>query len=97
MTLYETIFTRRQVRNYLNSPVPEDCLSGILACVSQSEQLSGQHADFKLLPAAEVSANQGASHYLLAFCDNMNCHKKEEAFGHAQCAESLYSCNFWPM
>ena len=70
MTLYETIFTRRQVRNYLNSPVPEDCLSDILACVSESEQLSGQHADFKLLPAAEVSANQGASHYLLAFCDS---------------------------
>ncbi len=70
MTLYETIFTRRQVRNYLNSPVPKDHLDHILACASGAEQLTGQHADFKLLPAPEVSANQGASHYLLAFCDS---------------------------
>ena len=70
MTLYETIFTRRQVRNFLNAPVPKDCLDHILACASKAEQLTGQHADFKLLPAAEVSANQGASHYLLGFCDN---------------------------
>ena len=70
MTLYETIFTRRQVRNYLNSPVPKDRFDHILAFVSEAEQLASQCADFKLLPAAEVSANQGASHYLLAFCDN---------------------------
>ena len=70
MALYETIFTRRQVRNYLNSPVPKDRLDHILACATEAEQLTGQHADFKLLPAAEVSANQGASHYLLGFCDN---------------------------
>lgn len=70
MTLYETIFTRRQVRNYLNSPVPKDRLDHILAFVSEAEQLASQCTDFKLLPAAEVSANQGASHYLLAFCDN---------------------------
>ena len=70
MALYETIFTRRQVRNYLNSPVPKDRLDHILACAAEAEQLTGQHADFKLLPAAEVSANQGASHYLLGFCDN---------------------------
>lgn len=59
MTLYETIFTRRQVRNFLNSPVPKDHLDHILACATEAEQLTGQHADFKLLPAAEVSANQG--------------------------------------
>lgn len=70
MTLYETIFTRRQVRNYLSPPVPKDSLEHILAYASTAEQLTGQHADFKLLPAAEVSANQGASHYLLGFCDN---------------------------
>lgn len=70
MTLYETIFTRRQVRNYLNSPVPKDHLDQILACASGAEQLTGQHADFKLLPAAEVSTNQNASHYLLGFCGN---------------------------
>ena len=70
MTLYETIFTRRQVRNYLNSPVPKERLDHILACAAEAEQLTGQHADFNLLPAAEVSANQGASHYLLTFCDS---------------------------
>lgn len=70
MTLYETIFIRRQVRNYRNSQVPEESLERILACVSETEQLTGQHADFKLLPAKEVAADQGASHYLLAYCDS---------------------------
>lgn len=52
MTFYETIFTRRQIRNYLDSPVSKDRLDHILACASEAEQLTGQHADFKLLPAA---------------------------------------------
>ena len=39
MTLYETIFTRRQVRNFLNSPVPKDRLDHILACAAEAEQL----------------------------------------------------------
>ena len=30
MALYETIFTRRQVRNYLNSPVPKDRFDHII-------------------------------------------------------------------
>ncbi len=41
MTLYETIFTRRQVRNYLNSSVPKDRLDHILACAAEAEQLTG--------------------------------------------------------
>ncbi len=70
MTLYETIFARRQVRNYLNTPVLKDQLELILTCVSEADQLTGQHAAFKLLPAAEVASGQKASHYLLAYCDN---------------------------
>mgnify|MGYP007025229580 CR=1 FL=1 len=46
---------------YGGIPVLKDQLELILTCVSEADQLTGQHADFKLLPAAEVSANQGAS------------------------------------
>lgn len=70
MTLYETIFARRQVRDYLDLPVPKNSLNQILACASKAEQLAGQRADFKLFPASGVSADQDASHYLLAYCNS---------------------------
>lgn len=69
-TLYETIFTRRQVRNYLAGPIEDGILNGISKCAAEAEQLTGQHGEFKLVSAAEVSANHGASHFLLGYCDS---------------------------
>lgn len=69
-TLYETIFTRRQVRNYLAGPIEDGILNGLSKCATEAEQLTGQHGEFKLVSAAEVSANHGASHFLLGYCDS---------------------------
>lgn len=69
-TLYETIFIRRQVRNYLGGSIEDGILNGISKCAAEAEQLTGQHGAFKLVSAAEVSANHGASHFLLGYCDS---------------------------
>lgn len=69
-TLYETIFIRRQVRNYLGGSIGDGILNGISKCAAEAEQLTGQHGAFKLVSAAEVSANHGASHFLLGYCDS---------------------------
>ena len=68
-TLYETIFTRRQVRQFLPAPLPADTLRKIEQCVQEAGHLHGQRAGFRLVPAAEVSSKQGAPHYLMAYCD----------------------------
>lgn len=67
-TLYETIFIRRQVRNYLGGSIEDSVLNDISKCVAEAEQLAGQHGGFKLVSAAEVSSNHGASHFLLGYC-----------------------------
>lgn len=69
-TLYEAIFIRRQVRNYLGGSIEDGILNGISKCAAEAEQLTGQHGAFKLVSAAEVSANHGASHFLLGYCDS---------------------------
>ena len=67
-TLYETIFIRRQVRNYLGGSIEDSVLNDISKCVAEAEQLTGQHGGFKLVSAAEVSSNHGASYFLLGYC-----------------------------
>ena len=69
MILYETIFTRRQVRSFTDAAPDTQVLDDILTCVQEAEQISGQHARFELVSASEVSGDQGASHYLLSFCE----------------------------
>ncbi len=59
MTLYETIFTRRQVRNYPNSPVPKDRLDHILAFVSE--------ADGKTAISAIPKSNDGKFHIEITY------------------------------
>ena len=68
MTLYDTIFTRRQVRKFRNEPLDKAVLENILLCVSQAEHLGGQNASFELVSGGEVSGGPGAPCYLLAFC-----------------------------
>lgn len=69
-TLYETIFTRRQVRKYANIPLLDGIPERIEECAVQADQLAGQHGTFKIVPAVEVSVNHGASHFLLGYCDD---------------------------
>lgn len=67
MTLYETISTRRQVRKFNMIPIQRQKLQSILNCVSEADQLSGQHTEFELVSADEVNGAV-APHYLLSYC-----------------------------
>lgn len=69
MTLYETIYTRRQVRKFNNTKLEKQTLEDILKCVSESEQLAEQHARFEIVSAGDVSGGS-APHYLLSYCDD---------------------------
>lgn len=68
MTLYDAIFTRRQVRKFRNNPLEKAVLEDILLCVSHAEHLGGQNTSFELVSGGEVSGGPGAPCYLLAFC-----------------------------
>lgn len=68
MTQYETIFKRRQVRQYSQSPLEPSLLHSILDCAVSASQLAGQKAVVKLASADEVDGGQ-APHYLLSYCD----------------------------
>lgn len=70
MTLYETIFVRRQVRQFTNAPLEKQILEDILRCVSEADQLSGQHAKFEIASAEAVSGGGSAPHYLLSYCND---------------------------
>lgn len=69
MTLYETIYARRQVRKFNNTQLEKQTLEDILKCVSDSKQLDGQHARFEIASAEDVSGGS-APHYLLSYCDD---------------------------
>jgi hypothetical protein len=70
MTLYEAIFTRRQVRQFNNAPLEKQILEDILRCVSEADQLAGQRASFEIASADTVSGGGSAPHYLLSYCDD---------------------------
>ena len=68
MTLYETIFVRRQVRKYdplLERQIPEEILKYVL----ETRQFAGQQAKFTLASAEDVSGGPAAPYYLLSYCD----------------------------
>ena len=69
MTLYETIFSRRQVRNYLSTPIDSKTQEDILDFARKAEQLDGETVQLQIVPADQVSGGQGASCYLLAYCE----------------------------
>jgi nitroreductase len=66
MTLYETIFIRRSVRQYDKSPLGESALSEIRGVLDRAEQLPGQFARFEI---ANADALKGcaAPHAILAY------------------------------
>ncbi len=68
MTLYETIFVRRSVRQYDQSPLDEHTLDGIRQYLADTARMEGQHAAFKIVTADEVSGG-AAPYYILGYCD----------------------------
>jgi nitroreductase len=66
MTLYETIFVRRSVRQYDKTPLAESSLSEIREVLDRAEQLPGQSARFEI---ANADALKGcaAPHAILAY------------------------------
>lgn len=69
MTLYETIYARRQVREFLNTPLEQKLENEILHFAREAEQLEGQCVTLKMVPASQVSNSQGAPCCLLAYCE----------------------------
>ncbi|WP_313180854.1 nitroreductase family protein [Lacrimispora sp.] len=72
MTLYETIFVRRQVRKYNKAPLEKKTLENILQYATEADQLVGQYAKFEIASADAVNNGQSAPYYLLSYCDDSN-------------------------
>jgi nitroreductase len=66
MTLYETIFIRRSVRQYDSSPPDETSLSKIRQVLDSAKQLSGQSARFEIANASQLKGC-AAPHAILAY------------------------------
>jgi nitroreductase len=69
MSLYETIFTRRSVRQYEKEPLTEDELADIQATLDGVTQISGQTARFEIVNADKLKGGFGAPHAILAHAD----------------------------
>ncbi|MDR2854891.1 MAG: hypothetical protein LBV40_01880 [Methanomicrobiales archaeon] len=70
MTLYETIYVRRQVRKFNMTPLEQQTVDEILNFVSEADQLAGQHARFEIASANDVSGGKPAPHYVVSYCDD---------------------------
>lgn len=68
MTLYETIFQRRQVRKFEKEPLEQDTLDKIMDFISQADQLEGYPVSFELLSDREMTGAT-APHYLVSYCE----------------------------
>jgi nitroreductase len=69
MSLYETIFTRRSVRQYDNTPLREAELADIQAALDAMLQMPGQSARFVIVSAAGIKS-VNAPYAILAYCEN---------------------------
>ncbi|MDR3337622.1 MAG: hypothetical protein LBT16_10500 [Treponema sp.] len=69
MTLYETIFTRRSVRQYDKAPLDSTALSTVREVLDNAKQLPGQSARFDIL-TANFLKRCPAPQAILAFADN---------------------------
>ncbi len=68
MTLCETIYARRQVRDFKEEPLDAEMLENIRQYVAETNQLTGQQARFEIVPAEAVNGGSNAPHYLLSYC-----------------------------
>ncbi len=71
MTLYETIFKRRQVRKFEKEPLEQDTLDQIMDFVNRADQLENQRVSVELLPGREMNG-AAAPHYLVSYCEPGN-------------------------
>jgi hypothetical protein len=69
MDLYETIFTRRSVRQYDLQPLSSELLDEIKAYIGSLQQLVDQKARFEIVSSG-VSGGSKAPHYILAYCED---------------------------
>ncbi|MDR0852191.1 MAG: nitroreductase [Clostridiales Family XIII bacterium] len=69
MTLYETIFTRRSVRQYEKEPLDAVALSEIEKYLEDAPQLAGQTAQFEIASADKLKG-VAAPHAILAYSDD---------------------------
>lgn len=67
MTLYETIFMRRSVRSYDETPLDESAIADLRAFLDATKPMDGQTARFEIVGADKVK-NTAAPHYILAYC-----------------------------
>lgn len=70
MTLYETIYQRRQIRKFSETRLDQQTLNLIREFLEQTECLSGQQGRFEIVPADRVNGNQGAPYYILSYCES---------------------------
>lgn len=70
-TLYQTIMTRRSVREYDMTPLTEAELADIQQFVAATTPLPRQKATIELVSSQEVK-DKHAPHYLLAYCETSN-------------------------
>lgn len=70
MTLYEAIYSRRQVRKYNSDPLEKQVIQDIFNCVTEADQLTGQNAVFEIVSVEAVNGGNGAPHFLLGSCDD---------------------------
>ncbi|GHU51157.1 nitroreductase [Clostridia bacterium] len=69
MSLYETIFTRRSVRQYDQSPLTEAELAEVEAVLNSIKQLPGQTGRFVLVNADQLKGTS-APHAILTHCED---------------------------
>lgn len=67
MNLYQTMFTRRSVRQYEKDRLNAETLSAIQAYINETKQFDGQNARFKVVTGEEANINH--PYAILAYCD----------------------------
>jgi hypothetical protein len=67
MSLYDTIFKRRSVRNYTNVPLNDDVIGKIKEHIEGIEQLNGYRTRLEILTGQQIGGS--ASHYVVAYCE----------------------------
>jgi nitroreductase len=69
MTLYETIYARRSVRQYEEAPLEAELLSGVREYLDELQQLPGQSARFEIVDKGSLKGGS-APYAILAFSED---------------------------
>ncbi|MDR1400398.1 MAG: hypothetical protein LBJ41_10785 [Treponema sp.] len=68
MTLYDTIFIRRSVRKFKDSPLDAATIKSIETFIGNTPQLARQSAMFEIVSGDKVHGGTPAPHCILAYC-----------------------------